>query len=241
MKSRIKRIVLSVSLFKWMYNTCYLPTIISFYHKKKCKQLCKVGPEIIQLVHHLFQEAHIPYFVDYGTLLGFVREQNFIKHDCDIDFGIPAKTLDIRQMLMILLGNNFIFKRAFVHDNTLTELAFTYKGVPVDFFLNFEDEHQQWAHFYDIEVDAPRYNEIMPVKGTYRTYRPQIKQLETLHIGDIEMQIPSNYEDILVAHYGKMWRIPNAKWSPKDQEGNLKRKLDAQGYMIGIAKIESFL
>jgi len=51
---------------------------------------------LMQRVHALFTSHNIPYFIDYGTLLGAVRNKGLIPYDNDLDIGILKR--DLRQL-----------------------------------------------------------------------------------------------------------------------------------------------
>ena len=42
----------------------------------------------VEEICNIFDQSRLKYFLDSGSLLGAVRNQRFIPHDKDIDFGI---------------------------------------------------------------------------------------------------------------------------------------------------------
>lgn len=46
---------------------------------------------LAQYTHNLFQEYAIPYWIDFGSLLGMYREKGIIVHDTDVDLGVEVK------------------------------------------------------------------------------------------------------------------------------------------------------
>ncbi len=50
-------------------------------------------------VKKVFDEAGITYFLIFGTLLGMMREGDFISHDSHVDIGILGKDIDRTETL----------------------------------------------------------------------------------------------------------------------------------------------
>ena len=103
-----------------------------------------------------FERLDMPYFIAYGTLLGWYRECGFIKHTTDVDFGIPIedayrdKDLIIRELAKVgiiythSLGNKEMgFELKFKDNETNSRMdifAFYHEWV--------EEDHEQKERLY---------------------------------------------------------------------------------------------
>ena len=224
-------------LGRWLYEDVYSPWNRRRAFKASCRRLRRVGPEILKKAHAICTEEGIPYFIDYGTLIGCVREHGFIPHDNDIDLGIlpgSAEPATVVRLLKHLMAEGFEFKRAFYYKGLITEVACFYKRVSVDFFFNFPEGERFWTNYYetDMDVPAPEHREF--VEGIIRTYRPAIPALEPTTMVGAEVMIPANYEEVLVAHYGRGWRVPDPKWGEsREGESNARVRIPPEGEVIG--------
>ena len=99
------------------------------------KRFLSHGEEVLAKVGDVFSELGITWWLEYGTLLGAVREHDFITHDVDIDIGLWHQDYD-QNIEEIFLKYGFCKKRAFLIDNGKygREETFSYKGVDVDLF-----------------------------------------------------------------------------------------------------------
>ena len=91
--------------------------------KNRRKDLQKYGMDILRMVDSALITNHINYFVDFGTLLGLVREKGFIKHDLDMDFGIlETDSFSWDKLECLMTANKMKKIRQFVYKGIITEI-----------------------------------------------------------------------------------------------------------------------
>lgn len=197
------------------------------------RRLQKHGLEILRLVHTtLSQKSDIVYFADFGTLLGFVRDGGFLKHDDDIDFSVVEGSVSLKELVGLMQNAGFSFSRGFLYGDKVTEIAFTYKKVGIDFFLSYKTEEGQYMQYYEAFDWSEEYkSDIALFAG--KLCRPKLKGIEEISINGVLVYVPVNREELLAATYGKGWRIPNPTWQSQDANDTRREKLD------GVAKIFS--
>lgn len=237
-RRRVKRCVCGTRLGRRLYEEVYLPPRKAMARRAARRRLRKVGPEILRRVYRICEEEKIPCFVDYGTLLGCVRDHGFIRHDDDVDFGLLPTFTDAARLARRLMAEGFLFKRAFRYEGKITEIAFFYNRVSVDFFFNFQEGRRLWTHYYITDMDVPEPSQEVAVDGIVRTYRPLIPALKPALLGKAPVWIPDNCEAVLLAHYGKGWRIPNPQWG-REEEGDycVKRTVEGRADVIGLGRL----
>ena len=206
-------------------------------HKKvACARLRKYGVEILDLIAKALTDLNVPYFADYGTLLGIIREAGFIRHDNDLDFGVMPGFSKKKEMLMALLSVGFTFKRAFEFNGKITEISLIYKDVPVDFFFNEETEkgEEMWAYTYSTGGYIPKPQERFPVLASYRDCRPRVSALVNAEIYGRRVPIPEDAEKLIAITYGNDWRIPKSAWTPNVTSNQPSLRLVyGEAYVIG--------
>ena len=70
-----------------------------FYVEEMMKRAWAAQIEVLELIDRICKEYEIPYFADWGTLLGTIRHKGFIPWDDDID--IVMKRDDYNRFLRI--------------------------------------------------------------------------------------------------------------------------------------------
>jgi hypothetical protein len=153
-------------------------------------------------------EAQVPYWVDFGTLLGIIRQGDIIPWDTDVDISVKSKSFDDIWSLR--------FHGARQGYRFIQLPGQSAHGLPIIRILcvdNFDDT--------DVLNSCPLYVDIYPFDETSlgtlgvvsiaSDYFPKrfVEPTETfLHWG-VQFQIPNNVEAFLTHRYGSEWRKPS--------------------------------
>lgn len=147
--------------------------------------------ECLNLTMCVLKESGIKPFLMWGTLLGAIRENNFIAHDYDMDVAIMGIDLHKIENAIPLLYNNDVklckYKKGIIY-------TFNYKGVYCDIYIIDKAPFPYSLRYYSIlESFIP--------KQYFKSFR------EYNFVG-VNVWVPENAEKFLEYAYGKNWRIP---------------------------------
>lgn len=172
-------------------------------------------------------------FVVYGTLLGFMREKNFISFDSDLDFGVITEDhTDLRPFMNWLVQQGYKISRGFQIDGQIYELTVRIDGLGIDFFWFGEWKNKGFGSFiFHRKTELPLADDpsfcvahiaCSPIKTT--------RQIEVL--GNL-VPIPEDAEQFLEDVYTSQWHIPDPNWV--SEEGPAWNELPGvRGYLIGL-------
>ena len=172
----------------------------------RCARLRRVGPDLLRKVNKVFQDAGIAYFVDFGSMLGCVREQYFIRHDDDIDYSIPDQGLSMRHLLEVMERAGFRYRHHFEYEGKVWEICFLDGEQNFDVFMLEKSG--------DLELNCSHYrlyDRAYPSLEAHTCYwsRRRISQTMVMkQFAGVEVPVPENYEEIVEFNYGKDWRTP---------------------------------
>ena len=195
---------------KFLYEP-YRIVKCSFVARKRRKALHKRGIEFVLDVDRILEHTNACYFVDGGTLLGFVREGKIIQWDLDIDFGIYISAeYSWKDLEFSLNSIGFILDHQFRYRNEITEQTYRKGAVSIDFFNHFNDESSTYFYAY---YSKPGYVYDKTNQMHAEVFKTrQISGTKTLKIGGGYIHVPIEAEKYLEDLYGKTWRIPNPNW-----------------------------
>ena len=148
---------------------------------------------IFQYIMKFLSKENFTFILFYGSLLGYLRDGNFIDNDDDIDVLMDRK--DINKLMTFLQANNYKGNKIEVgiYNKNIVQLYFKKIG-PLDiYFVDINEKHMYLKHekeMYDI-ID------IFPLKKI------------TLY--DIPIYIPNESEKIILKGYGENWINPLKK------------------------------
>lgn len=161
---------------------------------------------ILRKTDNALKRLNIPYFLSSGTLLGYYRENNYLKHDYDIDIGIFRENYS-KEIKREMKKEGFINYRNLGDLERGYEMSFylpkTKVGryAKIDIFVHNREEVNGKKYIYWATYQKPKY--IKRIK-----YRVSSFGLKKVLFKGIEVNVPVETEKYLVEHYGVDWRIP---------------------------------
>lgn len=162
-------------------------------------------------------------WLDFGTLLGYYRERDFINHDLDMDFGIIIPDYD--DFLVVekeLLDKGFQRTKEFYFDKNLVELSYNYKGLNVDFILYKKDSNKISSDTIFYMTNALG----NPTRYEVYHYELPFNGVEECNFKNTIVKIPGNVEEYLSNLYGEDFRVPNTNYNWKENPIYQKVKED---------------
>ena len=158
--------------------------------------------QFLKEVKEVLDKAEITFWVDWGTLLGFYREGDFIEFDPDIDIGIKredqGKVMSVIQKLATI-GNTVV--RVDTGENKTHYLA-GYKIMREDTWI---DIAFYWHCGNEWVIPISEWTKVMVFKEEF------FDNLKDMEIKGLKFKVPEKTEEYIEAHYGKDWRIPDEK------------------------------
>lgn len=164
--------------------------------------------DMLKNIIKIFEKHELNYWLDWGSLLGLIREGKLIRFDTDLDFGIFLNDLDkIKNMKSDFdeIGYNLCITNC--SGGCFPKIYYSQKNnLYADIWL------------WDYVEDSLR---LMKVNEEYskinRVPKYFYENLETIEFNDIKIKIPSNIEKYLEFRFGKDWRIPDRHFYRNNQ------------------------
>ena len=177
---------------------------------KRAKLVQKNGLKALEAITKLLEENDIYHWVDAGTLLGIVRDDNFIPNDTDIDIVVIIDNPDI--LYNLLVDNNYNIWYFYENDKRYKTLIRAEKydiGIDFEIFIKENDKY-----FYDAPRDLPK--SIVSKKDNqkailrYKFSKEVIETIEKYKFRDIEVYIPKEYDKYFQVYY-ENWKEKEKK------------------------------
>lgn len=189
--------------------------------KKRCAQMHEKGQEVLLLVNNIINNTGIILWIEWGTLLGYIREGKLIDHDYDLDFATwELEPNEYKRLSSSLKEKGFSLVRQFKNGDSIVSETYQYKGVLVDIDYCQRSGKKCVFYEYDIEKDTIIHKEGRTYRyeklGVYIYSFPTFRVVKTQFQNGIECYIPENTDIQIVYRYGKDWRIPNPEHDWKD-------------------------
>lgn len=180
--------------------------------------------DCLKIITEEFDKNNIPYWLDYGTLLGAYRDFTLISHDYDMDIGVEIKYADkIKRVLENAISDCKFEKLPFAKwiDNQIYQIKFKNQvGIePLWLDVYFFERKEKFLYSNFLSNDGE-------IKCKTNLY--QIENLETIKLGHYYFKCPSDVPKFLKIRYGNDFMIPQSRcnslnkewWEINDNIGN---------------------
>ncbi|MBP9738463.1 LicD family protein [Candidatus Saccharibacteria bacterium] len=150
------------------------------------------------------EEAGCTWWLSDGTLLGAVREADFISHDYDIDIGVMADTFT-PHAINLLIKNGFNVEHILGSREAGLKFIIQRDDTHFDLFLYYARGDTLYCSCYKPLL---QYVSARRIDFEYPMFTKMVKYNLLGH----QFYVPKNPEHHLEMQYGKDWRTPNPNW-----------------------------
>lgn len=224
MNRKTKDLILNIINSNSFFSFLFKPGIIYIKKRKQKKidkqdncRLLKDGNSVLHEFDSLMKKNQIDYWLTAGTLLGAVRENDFISHDLDIDVATKESNKD--KFIAMMERSSFVLEHSIDLSTGKNVLrSYSLKGIKIDVYFSEEnDDQEEITVFYRDLCDTST----TPLHAA-TMFLPLVKHLSTKKIGHYDYPVPENYDEFLKAIYGENYMIPDKKWTYTKDLANAK-------------------
>lgn len=199
-------------------------------NKKKNTLMKKNGLATLKSLQAFFDSQDKAFFFDMGTLLGAIREGDFIGHDLDIDVAVFLNNEEEKKnMIKEMENSGSVEKFRFTFNNKIIESSFVLNGVKYD--LNFYEKLEEKDVCYLMYRDPSLTYGSEEFDVVQLTCSP-IGEIKKFNFKDVLINVPNDCEKYLSERYGQNWRIKDKNYIY--WKGPSTSKVEGKGYRVVI-------
>ncbi|MEH2068029.1 MAG: LicD family protein [Nostoc sp.] len=160
----------------------------------------------------------IHFWLTDGTLLGYYRENDFIKHDKDIDLALFAKDYTEEIVESFVKQGFKVQIRGTQAEGLLLSVN---KHLNIDLFFAYEEKDYIWYACWTKKHELVENS--TEVKYEMVKYAYPKTKFKKIIFKEHEFNVPDDVEKYLSSVYGKYWQIPDPNW----HYSSIKNLIDA--------------
>lgn len=191
----------------------YLPMLHKIKYRAANRSFLQEGESVLHAASKALNEIKVFHWLEFGTLLGVVRDGKLISHDTDIDFGVflGDRSKDI-QRAFEKAGFRLVHRLEIDNGNYGLEESYELNGVGVDLFYFTKTEKGMYCHLFPFESKNKRL-----VRELFTT----VNDFRIINWQDLDIHIPKEAEQRLRDTYGDFQK-PDKNWHTPTQALNSK-------------------
>ena len=193
--------------------------------KKRSEAFHKNGQECLRRVKEAFDSIDRLFWLDYGTLLGAVREKDFIEHDLDLDIGTFQEG-DILKLEEALRARGLEKVKEFMNQGKVVEQTYSYQGADIDIFFYVQEEDKMWCYSFYSEIP------ILPKEIDYGYEYEGWKAIRSIttytgfdkiEFKGLDFDAPKDLNLYLTENYGANYMIKQKDWDSSSSPRNIEK------------------
>lgn len=194
--------------FKDQLGPLYRPLLNKLKYRQDNKRFLSGGKGVLIAAKEALDGPGIPFWLDFGTLLGITRDGELIRHDTDVDIAVLHEDFS-PEIRNLLIAKGFrLVSEYLVEDGALArEECYELNGVGLDIFYYHRSDTKMWCHLFPGSKDG---NLVRELKMTWTGFKK-------IRFAGLEWQVPGDYHQRLVDTYGEEYNIPDPNfYTPND-------------------------
>jgi hypothetical protein len=179
--------------------------------------------EAVKLLKHFataLNTQNLMFWLEFGTLLGYYRENDFIKHDDDLDFG--AYLDDAKAIRNTLETHGFKLVRSYSSTDGGLEECYRYMHTTLDIFYFRRDERGLYCTSYSRCKKSLLSSLLNRRPCTVKQISIPDNGFATVTYKGTTVHVPTDCIAHLTMHYGPTFMIPNAHFDYKKEATNIR-------------------
>ena len=195
----------------------------SYVVKRRIRAVHSEGYAMTGDICSALEKRGISVFCAFGTLLGIIRDQDFVKTDSDLDFGILAAPDFSWETLEEALAELGLRKdHQYTAQGQILEQTYRKGYLSIDFFL-YEAAGDELVAQVTFRDETAHYDDENEYSIMYR-FAPPIPAIKALSFHGARVLIPENAEAYAERVYGPGWRVPDPGYDYKKERNVAKDK-----------------
>jgi len=194
--------------FKDKIRPLYMPLLNKIKFNYTNKNFNESGVEVLIESSKILDKIGVFHWLEFGTLLGVVRDGKLIRHDFDLDLGvfIDDYSEDIKDAFS---KYGFEYQHGFkIYDDSGREQTFKKSNVCVDLFYFIKNEATMHCHIFGMQPDKTR---------KIRQVNTKFSGFKEIEFAGKKFNIPKDEIQRLKDTYGDEYTIPIKGWhTPND-------------------------
>ena len=210
-KDKVKRFALKHPGLLVAYRKTFGKIKTKYFFGIQGKSLQKNGDSLINQIDKILSKYGPCYFIDCGTLLGYIRDNRPIEYDRDLDFGVYFNREFTPEMLDKSMRDIGLKKVSTgYYRGEPQEITYSNGILHIDFFRHTEVDNNSLLYIFyrDIQSRYPS-KEHTSIIVQKRLHIPALKRI---NLGNVNSYIPENAEEYLASVYTENWKTPDPKW-----------------------------
>lgn len=180
---------------------------LSKIFKKKEKKKIHKSDAFKNIVdaRNILNNLNMDYWLTDGTLLGFYRNNDFIDHDEDLDFGAFIDNFD-EKLILDFVDDEWKLVSVFGKRDCGLEISFKKRGIKLDIFFFYKEDGKYWhGAWRKFKKDGKTLRNL--IKYYYDDFK-----LTQADFKNEKFNIPQNTEKYIATKYGSGWKTPVKEW-----------------------------
>ncbi len=212
MKNRIKNLLSKLGVYDVTRKL-----IIKVYYPFKNYKIKKSAKDILLRIKPVFEENTLDWWLDYGTLLGCIREGKIIRNDIDLDFGILPKGGSLQK---VMENAGFVLTSRTTVEGVITLEQYDINGIGFDVFYYRKEKDKLVTNiWYPNDTSLPQRVAYEKSLGSLSETTFTYSNTKGAAFYGVNCKIPRNYKLYLREHFGDDYMIPNPNFG-HDEERN---------------------